>query len=92
MSSVLGQRTREFVMKSQDIVILLKLASLEAQIRQGCLDASVTSHPFALRSLEAALGISKTETGASIQPSVAATLAIKSGVRPKVIRRNLTEL
>lgn len=78
-------------MKSQDIVILLKLVSLEGQIRQGCLDESVGADPFALRSLEGALGISKTEISASLRRSVAATLAIKSNDRPKVNRRNLTE-
>lgn len=44
-------------MKSQDIVILLKLISLEDQIRQGCLDEPPCSDPFALRNLEGALGI-----------------------------------
>lgn len=78
-------------MKSQDIVILLKLVSLEDQIRQGCLDEPVSSDPFALRSLEGALGISKTEISGSLRRSIAATLAIKSGDRSKVNRRNLTE-
>lgn len=88
---VLGQRTYELARKSQDIVILLKLVSLEDQIRQGYLDESVSSDPFALRSLEGALGISKTEIGASLRRSIAATLAVKSHDRPKVNRRNLTE-
>ncbi len=78
-------------MQSQDIFILLKLTTLEDQIRQGCLDGSVNSDPFALRSLESALGISKTEISASLRRSIAATLTIKSNGRPKVIRRNLTE-
>lgn len=78
-------------MQSQDIVILLKLAGLEAQLRQPPPDQSATFDPFALRNLEAALGISKTEVGASIQRSVAARLAIKSNGRPKVNHRNLTE-
>lgn len=65
--------------------------SLEDRIRQGCLDESVSSDPFALRSLEGALGISKTEISASLRRSVAATLAIRSNDRPKVNRRNLTE-
>ena len=77
-------------MQSQDIVILLKLASLEAQISEGCLGASAFD-PFALRTLEGALGISKTEISASLRRSVAATLAIKYNERPKVNRRNLTE-
>lgn len=54
-------------MKSQDIVILLKLVSLEDQIRQGCLDEPAGADPFALRNLEGALGISKTEIGASLR-------------------------
>lgn len=91
LSSVPGQRTREFDVQSQDIVILLKLASLEGQIRQPCLDGSASSDPFALRSLEGALGISKTEISASLRRSIAATLAIKINDRPKVNRRNLTE-
>ncbi|MBU1358724.1 MAG: hypothetical protein KKC85_17445 [Gammaproteobacteria bacterium] len=78
-------------MQSQDVVILLKLASLEAQLRAGQLNGSSNSDPFALRSLEDALGISKTEIGASLQRSVAAKLAIKSENRPKVNRRNLAE-
>jgi hypothetical protein len=78
-------------MKSQDIVILLKLVSLEDQIRQGGLDEPVSTDPFALRSLEGALGISKTEISVSLQRSIAATLAIKFNDRPKVNRRNLTE-
>lgn len=78
-------------MKSQDIVILLKLVSLEDQIRHGCLDDAGSADPFALRNLEGALGISKTEIGASLRRSVAAALAIRSANRPKVNRRNLTE-
>jgi hypothetical protein len=78
-------------MKSQDIVILLKLVSLEDQIGQGWLDQSDSPGPFALRSLEGALGISKTEISASLRRSIAATLAIKSNDRPKANRRNLIE-
>ena len=78
-------------MKSQDIVIMLKLVSLEDQIKHGQLDESTISDPFALRSLEGELGISKTEISASIRRSVASNLAIKSSVRAKVNRRNLIE-
>lgn len=78
-------------MKSQDIVIMLKLVSLENQIRHGHLDVSIISDPFALRSLEAELGISKTEISASIRRSMEANLAIKSSDRAKVNRRNLIE-
>jgi hypothetical protein len=78
-------------MKSQDIVILLKLVSLEDQIGQGRLNEMVGADPFALRTLESALGISKTEISASLRRNIAAALAIKSSDRPKVNRRNLTD-
>jgi hypothetical protein len=78
-------------MKSQDIVILLKLVSLEDQARQGWADEPGRSDPFALRSLESALGISKTEISASLVRCITAKLAIRSNDRPKVNRRNLTE-
>lgn len=78
-------------MKSQDIVILLKLVSLENQLEQFGICRSLGPDPYALRSLEDALGISKTEIGASIQRSSAAALALKSGDRAKVNRRNLNE-
>lgn len=70
---------------------MLKLVSLEDQIKHGQLDESTISDPFALRSLEGELGISKTEISASIRRSVASNLAIKSSVRAKVNRRNLIE-
>ena len=90
---VLSPRTEDrwVYMKSQDIVIMLKLVSLEDQIRQAHLDEPTTSDPFALRSLEGDLGISKTEIGASIRRSIASNLAIKSNDRAKVNRRNLIE-
>lgn len=70
---------------------MLKLVSLEDQIKHGQLDESTISDPFALRSLEGELGISKTEISASIRRCVASNLAIKSSVRAKVNRRNLIE-
>ncbi|CAM3068842.1 MarR family transcriptional regulator [Sphingomonas antarctica] len=79
-------------MKSQDIVILLKLVSLEDKIGHGHLEESTMPDPFALRSLESDLGISKTEISASIRRSITSHLAIKSGDRAKVNRRNLIEL
>lgn len=79
------------IMKSQDIVILLKLVSLEDQIRQGHPDEPAIADPFALRSLEGELGISKTEISASIRRSIASRLAMKSSDRAKVNRRNLIE-
>lgn len=78
-------------MKSQDIIIMLKLVSLEDQIMNGQLDDTMIPDPFALRSLESELGISKTEISASIRRSVASKLAIKSSSRAKVNRRNLIE-
>lgn len=78
-------------MKSQDIVIMLKLVSLEDQIKHGQLDEPTISDPFALRSLEGELGISKTEISASIRRSLACSLAIKANDRAKVNRRNLIE-
>lgn len=78
-------------MKSQDIVILLKLVSLEEQAKGDHLYQPVGHDPFALRNLEASLGISKTEISASLKRSLAVGLAIRPGERPKVNRRNLTE-
>lgn len=77
-------------MKSQDIVILLKLVSLE----QGGAHVGREAHnedPYSVRGLESALGISKTEVNASIKRSVSSGLAVKdreSG-RAKPNRRNL---
>lgn len=78
-------------MKSQDVVILLKLVSLEDQIGKGHPDERGGSDPFALRSLESALGISKTEISASLHRSTAAKLALRSSDHPRANRRNLTE-
>ena len=78
-------------MKSQDIVLLLKLVSLESRVQPGEYDGVPGFDPFALRSLEGELGISKTEIGASLKRSMAVSLAIKSVDRPKVNRRNLIE-
>lgn len=85
-------------MKSQDVVILLKLVSLEDN------EQSVGSQsqprglaggedPYSVRGLEAALGISKTEVSASLKRSIASGIAIKdrkSG-RPKPSRRQLRD-
>ncbi|MCL2715285.1 MAG: hypothetical protein FWD68_12030 [Alphaproteobacteria bacterium] len=81
-------------MRSQDVVILLKLISLQTQ------EAMCPNDPRwnfesdganSMRGLQAQLGISKTEISASIHRSLAAGLAIKdrrSG-RPKPNRRYL---
>ena len=85
-------------MKSQDVVVLLKLVSLEDDKRslsqQPAGDRVVPGEdPYSVRSLEAALGISKTEVGASIKRSIASGLAIKDRKtdRPRPNRRQLRE-
>lgn len=82
-------------MKSQDIVILLKLASLQEQETQSFAENSERSSgredPYSVRGLEASLGISKTEVNASIKRSIASGLAIKDREfrQAKPNRRNL---
>lgn len=70
-------------MKSQDLVVLLKLASLEETAslpatavpdRRHALDDAA----YSVRNLEALLGISKTEIGASIKRSLFSGLAIRN--------------
>jgi hypothetical protein len=79
-------------MKPQDIVILLKLLCIqkEQQLGRG-FDRSTASGPYAMRSLEASLGISKSEISASLKRSIAPELATKIGDQIKVNRRNLSE-
>lgn len=85
-------------MKSQDVVVLLKLASLEDD------EQNIGQHParhrlaagedpYSVRGLEAVLGISKTEISASIKRSIASGLAIKDRKtgRPRPNRRELRE-
>jgi len=82
-------------MKSQDIVILLKLVSLQAQERQVAsnehagIEAKID--PYSVRGLGFALGIGKTEVSESLNRSLDAALAIRSGSRVKPNRRNLLE-
>ncbi len=82
-------------MKSQDIVILLKLVSLREQAEQGDSEqlrwASNREDLYSARGLEASLGISKTEVNASINRSIASGLALKDRDlgRPNPNRRNL---
>ena len=82
-------------MKSQDIVVLLKLVSMQEQEKQGFLGSPQTPSgpvdPYSVRGLGAALGISKTEVSASLNRSIDAALAIKSSGYPKPNRRNLFE-
>lgn len=82
-------------MKSQDIVILLKIVSLQERDKQGAISdpqsLSEAIDPYSVRGLEASLGISKTEVSASLKRSVDSALAIRSGRYPKPNRRNLYE-
>lgn len=82
-------------MKSQDIVILFKLLSLEEQEEkspvQGPGGFASSADPYAVRSLEASLGISKTEISASLKRSVESKLAAKTQGTLRVNRRNLAE-
>ena len=82
-------------MKSQDIVILLKLISLQEQEQdQGGKHLRLEAQgddPYSVRNLEASLGISKTEVNQSIKRSLASGIASKDRElgRPKPSRRNL---
>lgn len=81
-------------MKGQDIVILLKLVSLEQEEQEARARPEWDSRredSYSVRGLESSLGISKTEVNASIKRSVSSGLAVKdrdSG-RPKPNRRHL---
>lgn len=83
------------MMKSQDIVILLKLVSLEEQEKDRGIDGgyrpSVPDDPYSVRNLEASLGISKTEINQSINRSLSSGIAIRDDdlARPRPSRRNL---
>jgi hypothetical protein len=86
------------MMKGQDIVVLLKLASLEDDAKEighesPPLGLVAGEDPYSVRGLEAALGISKTEISASLKRSIASGLAIKDRKtdRPKPSRRHLRE-
>jgi biotin operon repressor len=84
-------------MKSQDLVVLLKLVSLQEQEEQsgpGQLQGSFQGDdPYSVRNLEALLGISKTEINASIKRSLSSGLAIKDRDtgRANPNRRNLND-
>ena len=83
------------MMKSQDIVILFKLLSLEEQEGLNRIEGhdgpSGSTDPYAVRSLEASLGISKTEIAASLKRSVDAKLAARMQGVVRVNRRSLAE-
>lgn len=82
-------------MKSQDIVILLKLVSLQEQENSSFVDSSGglegREEPYSVRGLGASLGISKTEVSASLKRSIESGLAVKDWKhgRAKPNRRNL---
>lgn len=89
-------------MKSQDIVILLKLVSLqqEDQPNGGCrrgyeddIDLFPFDDRYSVRGLAAALGISKSEVSASINRSIAAGMAIhdRKNSQPKANRKAILE-
>lgn len=77
-------------MKSQDILILLKLISLDEQADRG---EARGEDPYSVRALADALGVSKSEVGNSINRSFNSGLALKdrrSG-RPKANIRAVYE-
>lgn len=82
-------------MKSQDIVILLKLVSLQEQeefsLRSSAGWSLAREDLYSVRSLGASLGISKTEVSASINRSLEVGLATRDRKlgRVKPNRRNL---
>lgn len=82
-------------MKSQDIVVLLKLISLQDQELDKGMDQlrseSIGGDPYSVRNLEALLGISKTEIAQSINRSIASGIARKESHwnEPRPHRRNL---
>lgn len=87
-------------MKSQDILILLKLVSLSRQQESGAIPAAdgsanlnAVSDCYSARGLAAALGISKTEVNASINRSIAVGMAKHDRVtgHPKANSRALLE-
>lgn len=81
--------------KSQDIVILLKLASIQEGLESpggaGWRPGPSDESPYSVRSLENQLGISKSEVNSSIQRSVATGFAIRerSSGNPQPHRPNL---
>ena len=95
LSSVQGQRTRRkgAKVKSQDIVVLLKLICLQEQESKGWPEdpRSLGDSVYAVRNLEPLLKISKSEINGSIMRSLASGLAIKDRQtgRPNPNRRNL---
>lgn len=80
--------------KSQDVVVLLKLISLQEQEQseaEGSEKNISVESSHSVRGLESLLGISKTEINASLKRILSIGMAIRdhSTDRPKVNRRNL---
>jgi hypothetical protein len=81
--------------KGQDVVILLKLASLQdAGGNRSAADRAGHEHPgdpYSVRNLETQLGISKSEVNSSIQRSLSSGLALRSHATGQLYpnRRNL---
>jgi predicted transcriptional regulator len=82
--------------KSQDVVVLLKLVSLQAQEEEKSEPEGFESKirgesPYSVRNLESRLGISKTEVNASLKRILSTGMAIKDHKtgRPKTNRRSL---
>lgn len=78
--------------KSQDVVLLLKLISLQEQSEsEGCVGNPGGEESYSVRNLELQLGISKTEVGASFKRILSSGMAIKDHRtgRPKAHRRSL---
>lgn len=72
-------------MKGQDIVILLKLVSLNEQKKRSLDKFFRGEDPYSVRSLESSLGISKTEVSASIKRCLNSKLAIRDWDSSKII-------
>src|SRR6187402_2673817 len=94
LSQDAGHRTAN--MKSQDVVILLKLIALREQEASGCPGSDgkpVGADAFSVRGLERSLGISKSEISASLKRSVDSGLAVADGLGPwiKPNRRHLCD-
>lgn len=84
-------------MKSQDIVVLLKLISLQEQEMEKGRDRlraeSIGGDPYSVRNLSALLGISKSEIGSSINRSVSSGIARRDNDlnEPRPRRKNLLD-
>lgn len=81
-------------MKSQDLVVLLKLASLQDEGEQRDIHLRTKAKgddPYSARGLEAELGISKSEVNASIRRSLDSGLAVRDrrNGHPVPNRKNL---